>query len=48
MKTELATNDSTLRPAFTFLLFHPKFWLALGLAAITSLFPTSLRHSIGN
>ena len=35
---------------FTLSLLHPKYWLAwlsLGLAAIVSLFPTSVRHAIG-
>ena len=35
---------------FTLSLLHPKLWLSwvgLGLAAIVSLFPTSVRHSIG-
>lgn len=35
---------------FTLSLLHPKYWLTwlgLGLAAITSLFPTSVRHALG-
>ena len=35
---------------FTLSLLHPKYWLTwlgLGIAAIVSLFPTSMRHSIG-
>ncbi len=36
---------------FTLSLLHPKYWLTwlgLGVAAIVSLFPTSIRHAIGN